>query len=85
LIHPVIAPSARQTNGGLDWGLTDKCGQCFEVLCVDGPTRGEEWSDLGRWGGCQARSTHSPVISPPNIMRAAFVLQRGNELNEGVA
>jgi len=44
--------SAWQTDGGYDWGLTDKCGQCYEVLCVDGQTRGLDWSDLGPWGGC---------------------------------
>jgi hypothetical protein len=45
----------RHTDGGYDWGLTDKCGQCFEVVCVDGHTRGKDWSELGPWGGCQVR------------------------------
>ena len=32
----MVDPGARQTNGGYDYGLTGKCGQCFEVMCVDG-------------------------------------------------
>jgi len=67
VIHPGAppppGPGARQTDGGYDWGLTDKCGQCFEVLCVNGPTRGEDWSDLGPWGGCQARHINLPHIN----------------------
>jgi hypothetical protein len=48
-------PTCRHTDGGYDWGLTDKCGQCYEVLCIDGATRGLDWSELGPWGGCQVR------------------------------
>lgn len=54
--------SAWQTNGGYDWGLTDKCGQCFEVMCVDGATRGHDWSDLGPWGGCQSSGVKSVIV-----------------------
>ena len=28
-------------------GNTDKCGQCYEVMCVDGPTRGLNNSRFG--------------------------------------
>ena len=52
----------RHTNGGYDWGLTDKCGQCFEVVCVDGATRGKEWSDLGPWGGCTDAGKKSVTV-----------------------
>ena len=31
-----VDAAVRQTNGGYDYGLTDKCGRCFEVMCVDG-------------------------------------------------
>lgn len=33
----------------LSVGLTDLCGQCFEVMCVDGRQRGLEDSILGPW------------------------------------
>ncbi len=54
--------SAWQTDGGYDWGLTDKCGQCYEVLCVDGATRGLDWSDLGPWGGCVESGRKSVTV-----------------------
>ena len=38
--------TAVQTDGGYDYGLTEECGKCIEVVCVDGPTRGFEWSEL---------------------------------------
>lgn len=53
---------AWQTDGGYDWGLTDKCGQCYEVLCVDGATRGLDWSELGPWGGCQESGVKSVTV-----------------------
>ena len=31
---------------------TGECGQCFEVMCVNGRTRGLPWSLLGPWPGC---------------------------------
>ena len=57
--------SAWHTDGGYDWGLTDKCGQCYEVMCVDGATRGKDWSDLGPWGGCSepGKKTVTVMIS----------------------
>ena len=54
--------SAWHTDGGYDWGLTDKCGQCYEVMCVDGATRGKDWSDLGPWGGCAEPGKKSVVV-----------------------
>ena len=54
--------SAWQTDGGYDWGLTDKCGQCYEVLCVDGHTRGLDWSELGPWGGCVEAGRKSVTV-----------------------
>lgn len=54
--------SAWQTDGGYDWGLTDKCGQCFEVMCIDGHTRGLDWSELGPWGGCVEPGVKSVTV-----------------------
>lgn len=54
--------AAMHTNGGFDWGLTDQCGVCYEVLCVDGPTRGESWSELGEWKGCKKGGEVSVVV-----------------------
>ena len=53
---------SRQTDGGYDWGLTDKCGQCFEVMCIDGHTRGLDWSELGPWGGCVEPGVKSVTV-----------------------
>ena len=65
--HPTLPFSSlhsnrRHTLGGYDWGLTDKCGQCFEVMCVDGATRGKDWSELGPWGGCQEAGKKSVTV-----------------------
>ena len=54
--------SAWHTDGGYDWGLTDKCGQCYEVMCVDGATRGKDWSDLGPWGACAEPGKKTVVV-----------------------
>lgn len=54
--------TSRHTDGGYDWGLTDKCGQCYEVVCIDGQTRGKQWSDLGPWGGCQEAGKKSVTV-----------------------
>eukprot|EP00217_Crustomastix_stigmatica_P011596 CAMPEP_0183789006 /NCGR_PEP_ID=MMETSP0803_2-20130417/151_1 /TAXON_ID=195967 /ORGANISM="Crustomastix stigmata, Strain CCMP3273" /LENGTH=253 /DNA_ID=CAMNT_0026033159 /DNA_START=37 /DNA_END=798 /DNA_ORIENTATION=+ len=54
--------TALNTDGGYDWGLTDKCGQCFEVMCVDGNTRGTEYASLGPWKGCKEAGIHSVVV-----------------------
>ena len=32
---------------GADARPQDKCGQCYEVMCVDGPTRGTNSSRFG--------------------------------------
>lgn len=58
----VSDPTSRNTDGGYDWGLTDKCGQCYEVVCVDGATRGKDWSELGPWGGCQVSLPATPRL-----------------------
>merc|ERR1712176_805191 len=50
-----------QTDGGYDWGLTDKCGECYEVLCVHGPTRGPE-GKLGPSEGCISPGKTSIVV-----------------------
>lgn len=55
-------PNRRHTSGGYDWGLTDKCGQCFEVMCVDGATRGKDWSELGPWAGCHSAGKKSVTV-----------------------
>lgn len=44
--------SAVNTDGGYDYGLTDWCGQCYEVMCVNGRQRGLSESLLGPWAGC---------------------------------
>ena len=54
--------TAVQTDGGYDYGLTEECGKCIEVVCVDGPTRGFEWSELGKWAGCQEPAVKSVVV-----------------------
>jgi len=54
--------AAAQTMGGYDWGLTGDCGKCFEVMCVDGRTRGTSQSQLGPWEGCQESGKRSVVI-----------------------
>ena len=54
--------TAWHTDGGYDWGLTEKCGQCYEVMCVDGRTRGHDWSDLGPWAGCQEAGKKSVTV-----------------------
>jgi hypothetical protein len=38
-------------------GNTDKCGQCYEVMCVDGPTRGMPGS---RFGAEAVSACHDP-------------------------
>ena len=32
--------AAINTDGGYDYGLTTQCGECWEILCVDGRQRG---------------------------------------------
>jgi len=32
--------------------LTTQCGECWEILCVDGRQRGLSDSILGPWAGC---------------------------------
>lgn len=54
--------TAVQTDGGYDYGLTEECGKCIEVVCVNGPTRGFEWSELGKWAGCQEPAVKSVVV-----------------------
>lgn len=54
--------AAWHTDGGYDWGLTDKCGQCVEVMCVHGATRGHDGSKLGPWEGCQEAGRRSIVV-----------------------
>lgn len=41
--------TSRLTPLRYDYGLTDQCGQCFEVLCIDGKQRGTPSSVLGPW------------------------------------
>jgi hypothetical protein len=36
MTEPRVDPASGDTPGGYDYGLTDKCGQCYEVLCVNG-------------------------------------------------
>jgi hypothetical protein len=48
--------------GGYDWGLTNQCGKCFEVMCVPGRTRGTNSSQLGPWEGCQDAGRRSVVV-----------------------
>lgn len=43
-IAPPFFVTAVNTAGS---GNTDKCGQCIEVMCVDGPTRGLPGSRFG--------------------------------------
>ena len=31
--------AAINTDGGYDYGLTTQCGECWEILCVDGRQR----------------------------------------------
>lgn len=44
--------AAINTDGGYDYGLTTQCGECWEILCVDGRQRGLSDSILGPWAGC---------------------------------
>ncbi len=32
------------------------------MVCVDGATRGKEWSDLGPWGGCTDAGKKSVTV-----------------------
>ena len=41
------APSVRAADAAPAAGAQDKCGQCYEVMCVDGPTRGLNNSRFG--------------------------------------
>lgn len=54
--------SAINTDGGIAWGTTRKCGECYEVACVDGPRRGLQSSAEGPWGGCRASGRKSVVV-----------------------
>jgi len=53
--------TAWATMGGYDYGLTDKCGQCYEVMCTHGQTRGPN-GKLGPWEGCQDVDGRSAVV-----------------------
>lgn len=54
--------AALNTDGGYDYGLTDECGECYEVLCVDGRQRGLSDSLLGPWAGCVASGSKSITV-----------------------
>lgn len=54
--------TAINTDGGYDWGLTEQCGQCLEVMCVDGNTRGTSSARLGPWKACKNAGVNSVVV-----------------------
>jgi hypothetical protein len=54
--------SAINTDGGYDYGLTNLCGQCFEVMCVAGRQRGLSESLLGPWAGCVDSGAKSVTV-----------------------
>ena len=54
--------SAINTDGGYDYGLTDLCGKCFEVMCVSGRQRGLSNSLLGPWAGCMESGSKSITV-----------------------
>jgi len=54
--------SAINTDGGYDYSLTTQCGECWEILCVDGRQRGLSDSILGPWAGCVDSEKKSVVV-----------------------
>lgn len=54
--------SAINTDGGYDYALTTQCGECWEILCVDGRQRGLSDSILGPWAGCVDSEKKSVVV-----------------------
>jgi len=54
--------AAVNTNGGYDWGLTDQCDVCFEVMCKDGDTRGLDHSREAPDSGCVEPGVRSVVV-----------------------
>jgi len=54
--------SAFWTQGGYDWGLTNKCGTCYEVMCVDGGTRGKEEQSEFPDSACHESGVRSVVV-----------------------
>lgn len=61
------ARRARHLHRSYDYGLTDQCGKCFEVMCVDGKQRGTPSSVLGPWkarrGGAAGAEPRQQVLS----------------------
>ena len=63
--------------GGFDWGLTDECNRCYEVMCVDGAERGTPQSKLGPWKGCLDAGKKSVVVKVRRSAAREYTTQCG--------